>query len=598
LRNIRVAWSVAALLLVGLVAALSLGAYAYFRHPPEETQAVRFFVSLPDAWSLSQQLGSTGAAPNPLAVSPDGLRVAFVGTRADGTSLLWVRSLDALTAQPLAGTDGAMRPFWSPDSRFIGFFAGGKLKKIEVSGGPPITLCAAPDDRGGSWGQDGVIVFAPTSSSALQKVSASGGLPAEATTLGQGEAAHRRPVFLPDGRHFLYRVYTTGSAGGGPIYLATLDSAERKFLLDSDSMNVLYTQGHVLFLRETTLMAQPFDARRLILTGDAFPIVEQIQTQGTPPYGVFSASDNGVLAYQTGTATGGSQLAWFDRTGKQMGVLGDPAPYTDLELAPDGKRASVSIPDQAGKGRDIWFYDLGRGLRTRFTFGSADALTSLWSPDGSRVVFNSNRKGHYDLYQKASSGAGTEEVLLEDNLDKYPGSWSPDGRFILYVTGAATPRTGNDLFILPLSGDRKPYPFLQTQFNERPGQFSPDGRWVAYFSNESGKYEVYVAPFPGPGGKWQISTGGGYFPRWRRDGTEIFYLAPDNKLMAAAVNGKGGSFEVGAVKPLFGTHTSGGGRDRYDVSADGQRFLISTVPEQVASAPITIVLNWTAGLKK
>jgi Tol biopolymer transport system component len=240
---------------------------------------------------------------------------------------------------------------------------------------------------------------------------------------------------------------------------------------------------------------------------------------------------------------------------------------------------------------------VARGLRTRFTFGPADELTSHWSPDGSRVVFNSNRKGHYDLYQKASSGAGTEEVLLEDNLDKYPGSWSPDGRFILYVTGATTPHTGNDLFILPLSGDRKPYPFLQTQFNERYGQFSPDGRWVAYFSNESGKYEVYVAPFPGPGGKWQISTGGGSFPRWRRDGTEIFYLAPDNKLMAAAVDGKAGTFEVGVVKPLFQTRVTGS-RYEYDVSADGQRFLINTAPVQAASAPITVVLNWTAGLKK
>jgi Tol biopolymer transport system component len=222
---------------------------------------------------------------------------------------------------------------------------------------------------------------------------------------------------------------------------------------------------------------------------------------------------------------------------------------------------------------------------------------SIWSPDGSRIVFNSNRKGHYDLYQKAASGAGTEKVLLEDNLDKNPLSWSPDGRFLLYSTGTASPKTGADLFVLPLSGDRKPQPFLQTPFNELGGQFSPDGRWIAYTSNESGKYEVYVQPYPGPGGKWQISTAGGGIPRWRRDGTEIFYIAPDYKLMAAGINGKGSSIEVGAVKPLFQTHMVGN-RHEYDVSADGQRFLVNSAPEQEASAPITVVLNWIAGLKK
>ena len=241
---------------------------------------------------------------------------------------------------------------------------------------------------------------------------------------------------------------------------------------------------------------------------------------------------------------------------------------------------------------------LRRGARPAdaLYFGPEAAVTSIWSPDGSRIVFNSNRKGHLDLYQKASSGAGTEEVLLEDNLDKYPTSWSPDGRFILYRHQC--PQTRAQLFVLPLSGDRKPVPFLNTKFDESFGQFSPDGRWVAYRSNESGRNEVYVAPFPGPGGKWQISTAGGDRPRWRRDGSEIFYLAPDNKLMAAAVNGKGASFEVGAVKPLFEARFVTGGRYQYAVSADGQRFLINTTPEQAASAPITVVLNWTAGLKK
>ncbi len=591
----RLAWSIAAVMFAGLVAALGVGAFAYFERAPEETQSVRFFVSLPETWNLARQLAATGAPPAPLAVSPDGRRIAFVATKADRKSLLWVRSLDTLTAQALAGTEGALRPFWSPDSRFLGFFADGKLKKIDVSGGPPITLCDASGGGGGAWSRDGVIVFSPAPFSALEKVSASGGAPAPATKLSPGDAIHVRPAFLPDGKHFLYRSGTSGH--GDPVYLASLDSSDRKLLLNSDSTNVLYSQGYLLFLRDTTLMAQRFDTRHLVLTGDVFPIAESIQTQGAlNPYGLFSVSENGVLVYQAGRGTVGSQLVWFDRTGKQIGVLGDSTAFADPELSPDGKRLSDNKPAEAGNTIDIWLYDLTRGLPTRFTFGE-NATLSIWSPDGSRVVFASNQKGHFDLYQKASSGAGAEEVLLQDSLDKFPESWSPDGRFILYRSAGAS--TSFNLFVLPLSGDRKPFPFLNidTKFTMLFGQFSPDGQWVVYTSTESGRTEIYVAPFPGPGGKWQISTAGGSSPRWRRDGAEIFYLAPDNKLMAATVNGKGSSFEVGAVRPLFQTDSIGS-ISTYAVSADGQRFLINTTSEQAASAPITVVLNWTAGLKK
>ena len=316
--------------------------------------------------------------------------------------------------------------------------------------------------------------------------------------------------------------------------MASLDSADRKLLLTADANNALYSQGHLLFLREATLMAQPFDAQRLELAGEAFPVAEQIQLgQNVPPNGFFSASENGVLAYQTGTGAAGSQLVWVDRTGKPLGVLGEPGVYSDIELSPDGTQASVNLPDQSGRNRDIWLYDVARSLKTRLTFDPADELALIWSPDGSRVVFNSRRKGQLDLYQKAADGSGTEDVLLEDNRQKYPVSWSADGKFILYVSTGGP--TGNDLFVLPLSGDRKPIPFVNTQFGEAQGAFSPDGRWVAYGSNESGRNEVYVAPFPGPGGKRQVSTAGGAQPRWRRDGTEIFYFDPISKLMAAAV---------------------------------------------------------------
>ena len=591
-RRERRVWSAAVAL---LVMALAGGAFAYFQRAPEETQSVRFFVSPPETWTLARQLAATGAPAAPLAVSPDGRRIAFAATSADGKSLLWIRSLDTLTAQALAGTEGALRPFWSPDSRFLGFFADGKLKKIEVSGGPPITLCDASGGGGGAWSRDGVIVFSPTPFSALEKVSASGGTPAPATKLSPSDVIHVRPVFLPDGRHFLYRTGVSGQ--GGPAYLASLDSTDRKLLLNADSTNVVYSQGHLLFLRDQTLMAQRFDARGLVLTGDAFPIAESIQTQGpVNPYGLFSASENGVLAYQSGRGTGDTQLLWFDRTGKQIGVLGDSTAYANPELSPDGKRLSDNKPAQAGNTVDIWVYDLAHGLPTRFTFGEG-ALLSIWSPDGSRVGFNSRQKGHFDLYQKASNGAGAEEPLLVDNFDKFPLSWSPDGRFILYRSAGAS--TNFNLFVLPVSGDRKPFPFLDTnvKYVVLFAQFSPDGRWVAYSSTESGRTEIYVAPFPGPGGKWQISTAGGSSPRWRRDGAEIFYLAPDNKLMAAALNGKGSSFEVGAVRPLFQTNSIGS-ISAFAVSADGQRFLINTASEQSASAPITVVLNWTAGLKK
>jgi Tol biopolymer transport system component len=417
--------------------------------------------------------------------------------------------------------------------------------------------------------------------------------------LGQGETRNQRPSFLPDGRHFLYSAVASGAAGsGGPLYLASLDSAERKSLLNADSANVLYTQGNLLFLRERTLMAQPFDVRRLVFTGESFPIAEQIQTtQANQPYGFFSASENGVLAYETVPAIEGSHLVWFDRTGKQIGVLGDPAAYSRLELSPDGKRASVRISDQASKGRYIWLYDVARGLRSRFTFDPADDLNSVWSPDSSRVVFSSRRKVFFDLYQKASSGAGSEEVLLEDNLDKFPMSWSPDGRFILYVSSG--PSRGNDLFVLPLTGDRKPFPFLQTRFSESDGRFSPDGRWVAYSSNESGKNEVYVAPFPGPGGKWQISTVGGTEPAWNRNGRELFYRSGD-KMMAVDIATQPG-FSAGAPRTLFeGQYASAPfPTTNYDVLSDGQRSLMVKPSEQeAATTQINVVLNWFEELKQ
>jgi len=585
-----IAWASAALFVLTTVALSVL----YLRRTPVEVHAVRSFILPPEKSSFD--LGGRSGAT--FTVSPDGRRLAFVAPTAEGRNLLWVRSLDALSAQALAGTEGAGSPFWSPDSRFLGFFEQGKLKRIDTGGGPPLTLCDAPQGRGGTWNRDDVIVFSPSISSGLHRVSASGGASSPVTKLDEarGEVSHRWPTFLPDGKHFLYLGGTFGIGEGTAIYVASLESKESKLVLRANS-NAEYAEGYLLYQRETTLMAQPFDVKRLETVGEAFPLAEQVQQGvGNVTAGFFSVSENGILAYLAGNETGSSQLTWFDRSGKQLGVLGDQAVYSSVRLSPDGKRATVNVIDPQSGRPDIWLYEVARNRRTRFTFDPAQERLVAWSPDGSSIAFSSNRKGHFDIYQKASSGAGNEELLLESNFDKQPTSWSRDGRFLLYWT--IDPKTQADIWILPLSGDRTPFPFLNTEFNEGNGQFSPDGRWIAYFSTESGRVELYVAPFPAPGGKRQISTSGAAVPaRWQGDGKEIFYLAPDNKLMSAEVNGQGATLEVGAVRALFEVRRGGPG-SVYDVTADGQRFLVNTAVEQKESSPIILVINWTADLKK
>jgi serine/threonine protein kinase/Tol biopolymer transport system component len=584
-RSELIAWTVAALALV-ITVVVSI---AYFRRPAAEVHAVRSFILPPEksSFDFSARLGST------IALSPDGRRVAFVAA-VEGKQLLWIRSLDVLSVQSLAGTEGAIFPFWSKDSRFVGFFAEQKLKKIDVAGGPPITLCDAPDARGGTWNRDGVIVFAPTSTGVLHRVPASGGTSTPITKLDETavETSHRWPFFLPDGDHFLY----LGGGGltigeGAVISVGSLRNNDRKMLMSADS-NAAYAQGYLLFLRERTLMAQAFDAKRLETTDDAFPIAEQVQSGRVPGTGIFSVSDDGVLAYQSGPGQSGSQLTWFGRTNKPIGNLGDPAPYNSFCLSPDAKSVTVSVSNQAGIS-NVWLYEVARGVKTPFTFGPAQTRAQVWSPDGDTIVFASNRTGHFDLYRKASSGAGSEQLLIESNLSKIPTGFSPDGRFLLY--NVTDPKTKVDVWVLPLDGSREPFPFLQGDFNENNAQFSPDGRWIAYQSNESNRYEIYVTPFPGASGKRQISTSGGRLPEWRRN--EIFYLSLDNKLMVSEVTAQGDTLEVGAAHPLFEIRPGGPG-NIYDVTADGQRFLINTAVEQQITLPITLVLNWTTDLKK
>jgi eukaryotic-like serine/threonine-protein kinase len=554
---------------------------------------MRYSIVLPDK-----------SAVRAVAASPDGSRMVFVARDTSGKNLLWIRLRDSLALQALPGTENPSFPFWSPDSRSIGFFADGKLKRVEAAGGPPQTLCDAPINRGGTWNRDGVIVFAPVSDSELYRVSSSGGRPTPLTRLdtSRGETSHRWPLFLPGGRRFLYLVASfarTGEQERMGVYVRSLDSNEEKFLVRANSSMAYSPPGYVLFYRERNLMASPFDLKGLRITGDPLPIAEEIQHYPQTYYAQFSVSENGVLVYQPRSSSGVSQLAWFDRTGTETGTLGVPANQSNPRISPDGKRVAVDIVDAQTGNNDIWIYDAAGGIPTRFTSDPAFDNQPIWSPDGRQIFFMSLRSKHPDLYWKSASGAANEELILESDVAKYPTDWSPDRRLLMYR--ALDPKANFELWTMPVVGDRKPTPFIRANFGVSHGQFSPDGRWVAYNSNESGRWEIYVSSFPGPGGTWRISTAGGSEPRWRRDGKELFYLAPDGKLMGVGVKG-GPTFDADPAKPLFQTrlrqHVSSGDMFTYDVAADGQRFLLNTDVGEVTASPLTVVLNWAADLKK
>jgi eukaryotic-like serine/threonine-protein kinase len=565
-------------------------AFVHFREKPSEAPLTRTNIDPPERTSFPSE---NWTAP---VVSPDGRQVVFPAVSAEGRSQLWLRPLDSVNPQPLAGTDDGTHPFWSPDSKSIGFFAAGKLKKMDVSGGRATTLADASSPRGGTWSRNGVIVFAPTPYG-FYAVPASGGAARPVTGAGP-KTARRFPWFLPDGRHFLYLF---GSAGGDyySIRIGSLDSpTEDRALPGAVDGMAVYAQGYLLFVQGNSLVARPFDLRRLAYTGDAVPVAGQIQSGGIVGGAAkVSASENGVLVYRSNPI--GVRLTWFDRGGKSLGTVGEAGDIDGVQFSPDQNTVAATVREAAGGNVDIWLYDLSRGLPTRFTFHAANDSAPVWSPDGHTIVFQSSRSGHYDLFRKPADGSRNEELLYADSQQKYPTSFSPDGRYLAYET--VDTHNGFDIWILPdpllsekeRTSASKPYPFVQTEFNERGAQFSPDGHWIAYESTESGRSEVYVSTFPGPGRKRRISTAGGDAARWRPDGKELYYVAPDNRLMAAEVDTRGSSVEVKKVEPLFGPVTTG-----YGVSSDGQKFLVLVHPEGETGGPLTIVQNWTAGLKK
>jgi serine/threonine protein kinase len=571
-QNVRLFAILAAIVLVGLIGSLLL---VHSTVPRESNERViRSYIPEPENFGINSGVFS---------ISPDGRYLAFAGV-LPGKQLLWVRALEDPSWRSLAATEGASFPFWSADSNYIGFFADRKLKKIDLTGGPPSILGDAPEGLGGAWNHDGTILFSPEAEGPLYQVSAEGGTAVPATMSTQGW--ERWPSFLPDGKHFLY-------AREDGVHLASLAVPGDRLLMRAGS-NAIYANGNLLFLREQSLMAQRFDAKALQLVGEPIVIAEPVVTWGFR--GAFSASEQGILVVRTGQARGThAQLTWLDRNGKLLDIFGDPNLYPNIQLSPDGQKLALT---SGGGRRSVGIYDLARKVGTRLTLDPADVTEAVWSADGNRVVFNSKRNGSLDLYQKSSQGTGGEDLLVASNVEKYPTSWSADGSYVLYdAFNHASSKS--DLWVLSVA-DKKTFPFLKTPFNENRGMFSPQGKWVLYASDESGRDEVYLARFPGGEEKIRVSQDGGTYPRWRSDGKEIFYLAPDNKLRAVECKIEAAVMKVGESRVLFEFRPANLHRNGYpyDVTADGQQFLVNVATEKKEQTFITLVQNWIVGFQK
>jgi serine/threonine protein kinase/Tol biopolymer transport system component len=582
-RRERSAWLLAAVLSVLLIGA---GA-AWWQAGNKRAQAMYFHAAVP-------------FAANDVVLSPDGRKLAIAAYSAQAdNSILWTYDVGSRKVSAADGTKGATFPFWSPDARFIGFFADGKLKKVEASGGQPQVLCDAPNGRGGAWNRDGVILFTPDGLGALFRTSSSGSPPVEITKLDTSrlETSHRWPVFLPDGKHFLYLAANfSGQLENNGIFLGSLDSQERRFVV-STSANAAYAEpGYLLYLRDDkTLVAQAFDHRRYVLTGEAHNLSDGVLYFPTVDRAVFSASSGDVLVTQTGKGAFVSQLTWFDRTGKAISTLGPPEAYGNVRISPDGHFVATSQISADGRSSDIWILESARAATTRLTFGPAAHQTPVWSPDGKQVLFVMNRKLGQQLYLKNVDGSGSEEEVVELSQGRQgnPWDWSRDGKYILC-------RRANEVWYLTWP-DRVAKPLLQARWTVLNAQLSPDGRWVAYASNETGSMEIYVSPFPSVNGKWQVSNGGGQEARWRQDGKELFYVSAEGKMMSVGVV-TGASFKGSPPVALFQTHRrqpiSAQDAFSYDVSSDGQKFLIITRMDEASAAPPSVLLNWASEMEK
>jgi serine/threonine protein kinase/Tol biopolymer transport system component len=540
-------------------------------------------------------------AANDIALSPDGRTLAMVAYSAQASSyVLWMYEVGGHRIHSLDGTQGVSYPFWSPDGRFIGFFADGKLKKVDVSGGQVQVLCDASNGRGGTWNRDGVIVFTPDANpnSGLARVSSQGGSPVEMTRpdTARFETSHRWPVFLPDGKHFLYLAANfTGHVESNAVFLGSLDSQEKRQIVTTSS-NVAYAEpGYLLYMRDQTLVAQPFDLQRYVLSGEPHSVSSEVLYFAQVDRAVFSVSGADVLVTQTGKGASLSQLAWFDRSGKPGGTVGSPGWYDNLRLSPDGRRIATDQTDTDGRNIDVWVHEPARGAATRLTFDPATDYDPVWSPDGKQILFGSGRSLGFRLYLKNADDSSPEREVFDLGVvwQIIAWDWSRDSKDVLL-------KKGNELWYITWP-ERVAKPLLQAKWTVRNAQFSPDGRWMAYASNETGNWEIYVSPFPSANGKWQVSNAGGQEPRWRQDGKELFYLSAEGKMMAVPVTA-GPSFSAGSPVALFQTHrrqpVSSVDVASYDVSGDGQRFLIDTKVDEANAAPLAIVLNWASEMEK
>jgi Tol biopolymer transport system component len=587
-RRGRLAWA-----LVGLFAVTS--GFLAFRLLGRDSVAG---ASVHAALLVPERDGSEAMLPE---LSPDGRSVVFGGLSLSDTAPMLLRNLGSDEARPIPGTEGGTYPFWSPDGKSLGFFVARKLKRIDVAGGSAATICDATEAaRGGTWSREGIIVFSAGRNTGLTRVAASGGTPESLTKpdAARGDTSHRWPVFLPDGRHLLY--YATPNAGPkGALFYASVDGKENRLLVE-DATNGAFSRGYLLFSRKRKLLAQPFDPTSGRLSGNPVPVVEGVGAGFGVSRAMFSASLDGTLVYLPNPSLQASTLEWLDRGGKRLGSAGESLLWFDPVLSPDGKRLAVGLADSQLEQGDIWVLDLVRGTRTRLTFGPGSAWSPVWSPDSERVAYirESDDGKPPGIYAKAASGAGGEEQILAPGAlgelgDLVVTSWSPDGKTLVTTIFKTREGTNYGIWTVPLAAGSKPQALIDTTADEYAGSLSPDGRWIAYAFRASGRGEIYVQAFPGPGAKFQISTEGGEAPVWRADGKELLFLSPDGHVMAAPIQ-TSPSFEAGTPRALFAESLK---LERLAVSPDGQRLLVRIPRAAPAASSVRLVLNWPAGLK-
>ena len=587
-------WAIAAALIA--IAALSAAAVVYLHQRPV-APVLRFAMSPPEYTSY----------PGTPSVSPDGRFLTFSALGPEGKRMLWLRPLDALHANVIPGTEGGFAPFWSPDSNYVAFFADKSLKKVRTGGGAPETVCGAEAmPGGGAWNRNGVILFAPSLASGLYRVSENGGDPQLVLKLDSSrfERSDLWPQFLPDDKHFIFFGQTDLTDTTG-VYAGTLDAPEYHRLFSSET-NAVYSggaeggsakSGYLLFIRDRHLMEQPFDISNLAMGGNPFTLADDVGAVRSMALAPISVSGNGILVYQSvGKPT--RQMVWLDRGGKQAGQAAEPGDYGPPRISPDGSRAAVARLGPDGVNADLWILDAA-GNATRFTATPKYAGSPVWSPDGSKIAYFSNPEGVYDIYVKPADGEGGAELFCRSTLPRYPTDWSRDGRYILF--GVISPGTKSDVWAIS-TANRKAAPILDTIYSEASAALSPDGKWLAFQSDQSGRDEVYVQPFEGATAgtprRWLVSAGGGGLPRWRGDGSEIFYMTSGGRMMAVSVHPSGGDFQFETAHMLFQTRPIPGSWNLYDVSPDGRRFLLNLPLEWSSAAPITVVANWTGKLKE